>query len=165
MVRAFGMNPKVGGSSPPYVETFSVSKTLTLSQEHLFVCRKWMLLPVHTVNISNVNFTSKTSITFYIKLSYVLTRTACSQWQKKCRFSNIWMPLLQYIHASTSTYISLCKTYTAFLPRVTRTYIFLGRCWLVYWNLCQKLTRDEKQLYIKFFVLYSQVNWWIWNGR
>ena len=47
MVRAFGMNPKVGGSSPPSVETFSVSKTLTLSQEHRFVCRKWMLLPAH----------------------------------------------------------------------------------------------------------------------
>ena len=31
MVRAFDMNPKVGGSSPPQVETFSVSKTLTLS--------------------------------------------------------------------------------------------------------------------------------------
>ena len=40
------MNPKVGGSSPPQVETFSVSKTLTLSQEHPFVI------------ISNVNFTS-----------------------------------------------------------------------------------------------------------
>ena len=39
-VRAFGMNPKAGGSSPPQVETFSVSKTLTLSQEHPFVCRK-----------------------------------------------------------------------------------------------------------------------------
>ena len=31
------------------VETFSVSKnTLTLSQEHPFVCRKWMLLPVRS---------------------------------------------------------------------------------------------------------------------
>ena len=48
MVRAFGMNPKVGGSSPPQVETFSVSKTLTLSQEHSFLCRKWMLLPAHS---------------------------------------------------------------------------------------------------------------------
>ena len=36
------------GSSPPQVETFSVSKTLTLSQEHPFVCRKWMLLPAHS---------------------------------------------------------------------------------------------------------------------
>ena len=42
MVRAFGMNPKVGGSSPPQVETISVTKTLTLWQEHPFVCRKWM---------------------------------------------------------------------------------------------------------------------------
>ena len=33
------MNPKVGGSSPPQVETFSVSKTLTLSQEHPFVSK------------------------------------------------------------------------------------------------------------------------------
>ena len=48
MVGAFDMNPKVGGSSPPQVETFSVSKTLTLSQEHPFVCRKWMLLPAHS---------------------------------------------------------------------------------------------------------------------
>ena len=45
---AFGMNPKVGGSSPPQVETFSFSKTLTLSQEHPFVCRKWMQLLAHS---------------------------------------------------------------------------------------------------------------------
>ena len=32
MVRAFGMNPVVGGSSPPQVDTFSVFKTLTLSE-------------------------------------------------------------------------------------------------------------------------------------
>ena len=44
IVRAFSMNPKVGGSSPPQVETFSASTTLTHSQEHPFVCRKWMLL-------------------------------------------------------------------------------------------------------------------------
>ena len=48
MVRAFDMNPKGGGPSPPQVETFSVSKTLTLLQEHPFVCRKWMLLPAHS---------------------------------------------------------------------------------------------------------------------
>ena len=40
VVRAFGMNPKVGGSSPPQVETFSVSKSLTLSQEYLLVSCK-----------------------------------------------------------------------------------------------------------------------------
>ena len=40
MVRAFGMNLMVGGLSPSQVETFSVSKTLALSQEHLFMCRK-----------------------------------------------------------------------------------------------------------------------------
>ena len=34
MVRALGMNLKVGGSSPPQVKTFSVSTTLTLLQEH-----------------------------------------------------------------------------------------------------------------------------------
>ena len=59
MVRAFGMNLKVGGSILSQVEKFSVSKTLTLSQKHPFVCRKWMLLPAQ-VNSSNVNFTSKT---------------------------------------------------------------------------------------------------------
>ena len=48
MVRAFGMNPKVGGSSPPRVKTFSVSKTLTLSQGHPSVCKTWMLLPVYS---------------------------------------------------------------------------------------------------------------------
>ena len=37
MARALGINPKVGGLSPPQVETFSVSKTLTLSQEHPFM--------------------------------------------------------------------------------------------------------------------------------
>ena len=44
-------------SGTPQEETFSVSKTLTLSQEHPFVCRKCP----RTVNISNVNFTSKIS--------------------------------------------------------------------------------------------------------
>ena len=48
MVRAFGMNLKVGGSSPPQVETLSVSKTLILSREHPFMCRKLMLLPTHS---------------------------------------------------------------------------------------------------------------------
>ena len=38
MVGAFGMNPKVGCSCPSQVEAFSVSKILTLSQEHPFVC-------------------------------------------------------------------------------------------------------------------------------
>ena len=32
MVRAFGMNPKVGSSSPSQVGTLSVSKTLTLTR-------------------------------------------------------------------------------------------------------------------------------------
>ena len=48
MVRIFGMNPKVGASSPQQVETFTVSNTLTPSQEHPFVGRKWILLPAHS---------------------------------------------------------------------------------------------------------------------
>ena len=47
------------GLSHPQVDTFSVSNTSTLSQEHPFVSRKWMLLPAKkTINISNVNFTT-----------------------------------------------------------------------------------------------------------
>ena len=42
VVRTFGMNPKVKGSSPPQAETFSVSKTSTLWQEFPFVRRNWM---------------------------------------------------------------------------------------------------------------------------
>ena len=38
MARTFGMGPKVGGSS----------LSRTLSQEHPFVCRKWMPLPAHS---------------------------------------------------------------------------------------------------------------------
>ena len=48
VVTAFFMNPKIGGSSPPQVETFFGYKTSTLSQEHPFVSRKWMLLPAHS---------------------------------------------------------------------------------------------------------------------
>ena len=48
VVRAFGMNSKVGGSSLPQVETFFVSKSSTLSQEHPFVTPKWMLVPAHS---------------------------------------------------------------------------------------------------------------------
>ena len=44
LVRELGMNPKVGGSSPPQVETFSVSKSSTLAQEH----RQSMILPAHS---------------------------------------------------------------------------------------------------------------------
>ena len=46
---AFGVyaNLKVGDSNPPQVETFSVSKSSTLSQEHSFVSQKWMLWPAH----------------------------------------------------------------------------------------------------------------------
>ena len=48
VARAFGMNSKVGGSSLPQVETFFVSKSSTLSQEHPFVTPKWMLVPAHS---------------------------------------------------------------------------------------------------------------------
>ena len=52
MVRSFGMNPKIGGSSPPQVETFSVSKTLPLSQEH------------PSVRVSNMNAAARAQFTF-----------------------------------------------------------------------------------------------------
>ena len=43
------------------VETFIVSKSVTLSQEHPFVCRYKCCCP-RRVNISNVSFTSKNNI-------------------------------------------------------------------------------------------------------
>ena len=60
MVRAFGMNPKVGGSSPSQVETFSVSKTLTLSQEHV-------ILSCHTFchKIAGIFLNRKTCFQYY----------------------------------------------------------------------------------------------------
>ena len=62
MVRAFGMNPKVGDSSLLQVEPFSVSKTLTLSQEHPFVYRKWMLLPAHSHYFKSLLYFKNTRI-------------------------------------------------------------------------------------------------------
>ena len=50
-----------GGSSPPQVETFSVSKTLTLSKNTRW-CVEYECCCPRTVNISNVSFTSKISI-------------------------------------------------------------------------------------------------------
>ena len=47
MVKAFSMNPKVGVRVPLRSRHFLSQKLLTLSQEHPFVCRKWMLLPTH----------------------------------------------------------------------------------------------------------------------
>ena len=41
-------DPKVGGSIPPQVEIFVVSKSSTLSQEHLFVSLECMLSPAHS---------------------------------------------------------------------------------------------------------------------
>ena len=46
-MRAFGLNPKVEGSSPPVSILFYVSNTSTLFKEHPFVSRNWMLLPAH----------------------------------------------------------------------------------------------------------------------
>ena len=76
LARAFGMNPKVGGSSPPQGETFSVSKTLTLSQKHCSCVENECCCP-GTVNISNVNFASK----------YIYTTRASVQ---KHGTANVW---------------------------------------------------------------------------
>ena len=72
MVRAlsFGMNQKVGGSSPPQVDIFSVLKTSTLSQNIRSWVEKECCCP-HTVNNSNVNFTTKTSM-LALKLSMLV---------------------------------------------------------------------------------------------
>ena len=67
----FGVNPKVGCSSPSLVKTFSASKSL--SQEHPFVSSKWM--PVHSW-LSNVVFRNKN---IYDRLGQ------CSKtWNRKC---------------------------------------------------------------------------------
>ena len=70
---------------PPQVETFSVSKTLTHSQEHPFVCRKLMLFPA-PVNILNVNFTSKISGCFETFAKALCRRCNCNvgPWCKAC---------------------------------------------------------------------------------
>ena len=57
MVRAFGINPKVGDSSPPQFETVFVSKTLTLSQKTL-------------VHVSKMNAVARTELPLLKKLSY-----------------------------------------------------------------------------------------------
>ena len=51
--------------APPHFETFSVSKTLTLSREHPFMFRNECCY-LRTVNISNVNVTSKICISWYV---------------------------------------------------------------------------------------------------
>ena len=61
VIKTLDMNPKVGGSSPPQAEAFSVSKASTFSQEHLFVNKKESSF-LRTINISNVHFSAKTSI-------------------------------------------------------------------------------------------------------
>ena len=96
-VRAFGMNPKVGGSSSPQVETFFVSKTSTLSQEHPFVCRKWFFFP-RTVSISNINF--------QIQMKKILKNLYCfpyriEAYNKQVRFK------IQYMHIEKTGWVSL----------------------------------------------------------
>ena len=58
IVRAFGMNPKVGGSSPPQVEAFSVSKLWHFHKNTCLCVENECCYP-RTINISNANFTSK----------------------------------------------------------------------------------------------------------
>ena len=58
MFKAFGMDPKGGGSNPPQVETFSVSKILTLCKNIRSYVENECCCP-RTVNISNVNFILK----------------------------------------------------------------------------------------------------------
>ena len=78
MVRAFGINPKVGGSSTPQVETFSVSKPSTRSQEHRSCVANQCCCP-GIVNTSNVNFTTKISIALSEngEMGQALIRSAC----------------------------------------------------------------------------------------
>ena len=68
MVRAFGMNPNVGDSSPSQVETFRISKTLTLSQEHPFV------------RVSKMNAVARAQLTFQmltlLKKKFYITRAS-----------------------------------------------------------------------------------------
>ena len=78
MARVFGMNPKVGGSIPPRVETFSVSKTSTLTQEHPFVSCKWIVLPTHSWHFKSQFYkqniyTASASVTKY-KIGKFITR-------------------------------------------------------------------------------------------
>ena len=51
MVRAFGMNPKVGGSSPSQVETFSLSKNF-----HIFIRT--------SVGVSKMNAVARAQLAF-----------------------------------------------------------------------------------------------------
>ena len=65
MVRAFGINPKVGGSSLPQAETFSVSKTLTIF-----------------VHVSKMNAVARAQLTFQMLTlleNYIYTGRASIQ--------------------------------------------------------------------------------------
>ena len=72
MVRAFGMNPKVGGWSPPQVETFAVSKPFGHFHKNI---KNECGCP-GTVSISNVNSTSK--IFWAMKRSHAILSRALS---------------------------------------------------------------------------------------
>ena len=75
MVRAFDMNPMVGGSSPLQVETFSVSKHCHF-HKNIRSCDENECFCPRTVNISNVNFTSQISISPGLVFKI---------WDNKCR--------------------------------------------------------------------------------
>ena len=72
MVRAFGMNPKVGGSSRPQVETFSVSKTFTRT----------------SVRVSKMNAVARAQLTLQMLTllkKYLYHQSYCSKtWDNKC---------------------------------------------------------------------------------
>ena len=94
MVRAFGMNPKIGGSSPPQVETFSVSKTLTLSQEHPFVSK------MNAVVRAQLTFQMLTLLqNIYIHIILLeyhlyLTKLVHNKW---CRQHIVWCQLCYFL--------------------------------------------------------------------
>ena len=107
-VRAFGMNPKFGGSGLPQVETFCVSKTLTLSQENPLVCRCPRI-----VNISNVNFTSK--IPMWIRVIY----SPCGSVSfihhvDPCHLFTMWIRVIYSPCGSVSFihHVDLCHSFT-----------------------------------------------------
>ena len=79
MVRAFGINPKVGGFKYPSGRDFSVSKTSTRSQEHRS-CVANQCCYLRTVNTSNINFTTKNinrPVRRTAELGQELIRSAC----------------------------------------------------------------------------------------
>ena len=87
-----------GGSRPYQVETFSVSKTLTLSQEHPFVCQKLMLLPTNRemltqVYFRNIHAHNMFSAIIYQLIDHMLSYLKC----KMCATDIIEFNFLIYI--------------------------------------------------------------------